>query len=1076
MQTDRDLVVERLALDLIGPKDGENEIINERPSDRYLTGILFPKNLVVKEDDQADEDAAESKGNQADTSQDRGVALFRSIRPATMGVSFAVVSANGHPKIRAQVTCAKYSKVEELPDTRQSGNEVDSGAQQSKRTRKGDASWKRLPLLGEISINLDRPIQFHSLANHGVKGLSIYVKTTKLAGRLTVTVQIINDHEVPHTDGRDALELGTFFQAALTVKCGEGTSFMPRPVRSFAGDPEAKSTALIFRQAKEFATGHSCSAAWTEDNDGTISSVHGTWMPRFEVKPMDPDGDEIFAEYVGITKAGVLSATKMASASKEDLIELLNAVLQAYRKWVDHQSARIADLEEEYHDQARANIESCAEGADRIASGIELLEKSPDALLAFQLANRAMALQRQWQDKKIDKPEELSDLVWRPFQIAFALLTLPSVAARSHPDRSVLDLIWFPTGGGKTEAYLLVTAFCLFMRRLRKPGSKEGLGLGVFMRYTLRTLTVQQFQRAAALISACEEIRTSPQGRRLGTHRFSIGLWVGDDSTPNTFVAAKEALASKGQSTPAQVTQCPKCKFAKVKLIWKAHDDTNTITCECPADQCRSADSLGVLPILTLDEQIYRDPPSLLIGTVDKFAQIVRRKESAALFGRPFGYSPPDLIIQDELHLISGPLGTITGLYEIAVDALCTTNEGPPKIIGSTATIRRAAEQVNALFGRESFTFPPAALDESNSAFAKKTPDAAGRLYLGLTTAGRSDKFVLQAVAASLLQAGTDPRLSPEGRDAYATLVAYFNSLKILGGALVSMQDDVPKTIAAIAPHRAEKARKLDEPEELTSRKASSEIPKILEQLDVGFGKEGFIDILLASNMLSVGVDIPRLGLMVVNGQPKSMSEYIQATSRVGRSKKGPGLVVTLYNNTKIRDRAHYETFTTWHSALYRSVEPTSVTPFAPRARDKALHAPLVAMAIHLLGAGARLTEKQASDIEKVLIPIILKRVQRVDARELAATEEELRSFLAQWADRTDLTHLWNDAAFNKSLLISAEKSAARRAAGKGSTPARATPNSVRNVEPSVDYILRDFVPRNPIAPQQPVGEPADAG
>jgi len=201
-----------------------------------------------------------------------------------------------------------------------------------------------------------------------------------------------------------------------------------------------------------------------------------------------------------------------------------------------------------------------------------------------------------------------------------------------------------------------------------------------------------------------------------------------------------------------------------------------------------------------------------------------------------------------------------------------------------------------------------------------------------------------------------------DGRDAYSTLVAYFNSLKVLGGALVAMQDDVPKTISAIAPHRSEDARRLGEPEELTSRKASSEIPKILEQLEIGIGEPGFIDILLASNMLSVGVDIPRLGLMVVNGQPKSMSEYIQATSRVGRSRKGPGLVITLYNNTKIRDRAHYETFRTWHSALYRAVEPTSVTPFAPRARDKALHAPLVAMAIHLLGVGPVLSEKAGKE------------------------------------------------------------------------------------------------------------------
>src|SRR5690606_39038159 len=133
---------------------------------------------------------------------------------------------------------------------------------------------------------------------------------------------------------------------------------------------------------------------------------------------------------------------------------------------------------------------------------------------------------------------------------------------------------------------------------------------------------------------------------------------------------------------------------------------------------------------------------------------------------------------------------------------------------------------------------------------------------------------------------------------------------------------------------RSETARRLAAPIELTSRVSSSEIPDLLEQLELKQGDEDAVDSVLASNMISVGVDVTRLGLMLVQGQPKTIAEYIQATSRVGRGSV-PGLVVTLYNANKSRDRSRYETFESWHRSLYRDVEPTSVTPFAPRARDR---------------------------------------------------------------------------------------------------------------------------------------------
>jgi hypothetical protein len=211
--------------------------------------------------------------------------------------------------------------------------------------------------------------------------------------------------------------------------------------------------------------------------------------------------------------------------------------------------------------------------------------------------------------------------------------------------------------------------------------------------------------------------------------------------------------------------------------------------------------------------------------------------------------------------------------------------------------------------------------------------------------------------------------------------------------------------------------------------------------------------------MLSVGVDIRRLGLMVVNGQPKFMAEYIQATSRVGR--RSPGLVVTLYNNNKIRDRAHFEAFRSWHGALYRSVEPSSVTPFAPRARDKALHAPLVALVRHLVSPNSpRIPQAKEHDVT-AMRDLIVARITAADEPEAAPALEELNTFLEEWRSRSannQLDKYWNDRFFKKSLLMSAEAAAARRATGRSEAAAVPTPNSVRNVEPAVEYVLKELV------------------
>ncbi|MCY3821322.1 MAG: DNA (cytosine-5-)-methyltransferase [Gammaproteobacteria bacterium] len=397
---------------------------------------------------------------------------------------------------------------------------------------------------------------------------------------------------------------------------------------------------------------------------------------------------------------------------------------------------------------------------------------------------------------------------------------------------------------------------------------------------------------------------------------------------------------------------------------------------------------------------------------------------------------------------------TVAGLYEAAIDRMFASSGARPKIIGSTATIRRAAEQVMSLFDRETAQFPPSCLDADDSAFAVVDWDAPGRVYAGVTTAGRSAKFTLQAVAASLLQSALGGTPDDEARDPYWTLVSYFNSLRELGGALVLMQDDVNDSLALLAQRRKETQRHPEFIEELTSRRTQAEVRDMLDRLAIRTDAQGALDVVLATNMLSVGVDIPRLGLMLVNGQPKGIAEYIQATSRVGRGDV-PGLVVSVLNNAKARDRSHYEGFPTWHATLYRDVEPMSVTPFASRARDRALHAVLVALVRHLVPdmLDRPVLDDAAVDAARELIGDIVRRSSAIDPQE-TAVQLELERCLDTWETRAPRSY-WTRRV-GGSLLQDAERAATLRAMGRLPGQAWPTLNNMRSVEASTRFRLAE--------------------
>nr|WP_245795237.1 DISARM system helicase DrmA [Desulfacinum infernum] len=1005
----RDLLQWAVVDDLLGPADGPvEEIVGMSVRDRYLVGKLAPPDTRLP-DDQVEElpDAATTDPDGADRESEASTS--QSLVPSSFGFTFCVDASVESIEIRA--TWGRYERTE--------SERIDE------RTGRPFRCWKRIPSGGTATVSLDRRIVEPIVVDRNCPDVVVQgtVGAPLENGDRLVTLFLVNNQEKPDENQDQAW----VFQPELVVRDPEGRAiFRRRPLMANIGsDQEREALEMIYRRRIEFAVGHGVSvhATPSDENPERALEVRTRVVPRYEVAVTEtpgtsPDDRPAMRRLVA---DGSLDMLRLAEMERDSLVSILNVLADDYASWIEEQRGRIGTEVCGFDSSARMALDRCEAILERLREGITVLGSDDAALDAFRFANRAMASQRihsvyslrvrrgeSTDLASLDVPENRS---WRPFQLAFLLLSVPALANPVHCDRTepieaYADLLWFPTGGGKTEAYLGVAAFTMAIRRLQGDlgGFDGGRGLAVIMRYTLRLLTIQQFQRATTLICAMEVLRRSDTAK-WGTEPFTIGLWVGQRVTPNTTKDSHEAIEREREgkygtgSTPAQLTFCPWCgsEIVSGRDIRVDRDIGRTfIYCgdkygRCEFGRSKSPD-LG-LPVLVVDDEIYRHPPSMLIATVDKFAMMAWRGQVRTLFGRATSecprhgllwpgadctgnhrkkgtlpattvreivpIRPPDLIIQDEFHLISGPLGTMVGLYETAVDELCTWSvDGKtvrPKIVASTATVRKADEQVNNVFLRRVAVFPPHGLDVEDNFFSvqRSVEKKPGRRYIGICSPGSSRPAVLIRVYVALLTAAQSLfEKFGQAADPYMTLVGYFNSLRELGGMRRLAEDDVQtrsyrvQMSDVLRPGLSQ--RSIRNVDELTSRVSNKDIPKKLDQLEVKFksiwakGETRAIDIVLATNMLSVGVDVNRLGLMVVNGQPKNTAEYIQATSRVGRV--FPGLVCTVLTWSRPRDLSHYETFEHYHATFYKHVEAQSVTPFAPRALDRGLTGTMVSL------------------------------------------------------------------------------------------------------------------------------------
>lgn len=1178
----RDLLELAVRDDLLGPAGGPYELIKDMSvRDRYLVGKLAPRRPGDDETTQI-EPASGDEAPEAPDDEERPAPIHepgaefartsgrvepeedaldeidtgnnQSLVPSSIGLTFCVA-----PEVDMLQVEARWGRYERVPNDEHDITKERTNRRTGQKEAVKVKVWRRVPCGGTVALPLsDGPVSpaVPDALQPDVR-LQGTVRTNAKGERL-VTLFLVNAQVEPETNKDQAWLFQPEIMVQALDEADDRAVFRRRPTTDVVVDDEERDRlALMYRNRVEFAVGHGVAVhAEPEPDDPTRAvEVRTVVIPRYELPVtetpgLDPRDRPAMRTMI---QRGWLDMTRLAEMDEAELREALGTLTNDYAAWIEEQRSRIGTEISGQDDEARRVLALCEQAHERLQIGVQVLLADERALAAFRFANRAMAKQRvrgiyalrrrRGEDIAVTSLDVEKNRSWRPFQLAFLLLSIPSLADPTHTDRTkpveaFADLLWFPTGGGKTEAYLGVAAFAMGIRRLQKNlGGYDGSrGLTVIMRYTLRLLTLQQFQRAATLLCALEVIRREDEAT-WGEEPFTLGLWVGNRVTPGRTEDAHRAIEAlrddnrnpAGIASPAQLTSCPWCGSEispKRDIVVDKVAGRTILYCgdrlsQCDFTKARFSNAVHPgLPVKVVDEEIYHRPPSMMIATVDKFAMMAWKPEVRTLFGRVSeecerhgllwpshdcgtGHRkrgaypaakvtpvppirPPDLIIQDEFHLISGPLGTMVGLYETAVDELSSWDvddvQVRPKIVASTATVRRAAEQVRGVFMRRVAVFPPSGFDVEDNFFSVQRPirEKPGRRYIGLCAPGSSRPAVLIRTYTAFLTAAQAlfDRFGPVA-DPYMTLVGYFNSLRELGGMKRLAEDDVQtrsfRVSMSLVDRPGLEQRSVRDVRELTSRVSSQDIPKYLDQLEIRFdggfdaakgkwvstwekGDPRPIDVVLATNMLSVGVDVNRLGVMVVNGQPKGTAEYIQSTSRVGRA--FPGLVASVLTWARPRDLSHYETFEHYHATFYQHVEAQSVTPFSPRAMDRGLTGAMLSLMRHEYEPFS--PNDGAARLDSPSRPEVQATTETISARAWEVTEDPSKKAWSENAMKKRADDWAREAGLGGRSLVYQRWGAGPTAYPLLEEPGTkawtdwTVPMSMREVEPGVRLVMED--------------------
>lgn len=1206
--TARENLSDILERELLGPAGGPEEILDGAPDAAYLVGRIAPVRLTAGSADPTEDDAREAStdvGDAVDAAESRGVPVTavddstaetdednvedepqkRGLMiPASMGLRFQIPIELVSFTVKA--SWGIYNSV---------ASELEGDDSRRRRFQRTPVDIPIVVTVADLAPGVTTTIP---LKDDVVLRIDHYIDTERK--RLLIDVALCNDRETPRKIPVNAW----LYQTKLYVEAGGSEVFLPvtdvLEDTRHERDDELRRLNLQYRDRLEFAIGRTCSVDWhVADGSRRATKVWTSWLPTAETP-------QTTAEEID---AATLDMTVLAEADTDALEAGLRPIIAGYARWLDGEEVRAGTFPLHLQEDAAEVISEARKVQAQLAAGLEHLLADSEALRCFRFMNQVMADQRtqtqiadtRTNDPKLTIGEARAQILqekgaaahsWRTFQLAFILMQLPLLtdagAEKRSGDLAKAQLLFFPTGGGKTEAYLGLAAYTFAIRRRQgvvamDGGDLNGLsGVAVLMRYTLRLLTAQQFQRATALVCAAEMARRVDP-TTWGTQPFRIGLWVGTDVSPKRYEEAETQLkkVNEGRAyrlTVLQIQRCPWCgtrigsrQVRAIKATRRVHVYCGDEFGECPFAEGGAA--VDGLPVLTVDEEIYRLAPAFVIATVDKFARLAREGEAASLFGyvskrcdrhgyvhpdyrhcdlkdgskhpakdglpaaavHPAGrLRPPDLIIQDELHLIAGALGTTVGLFEVAIDVMSSWTKADgkpvrPLVVASTATVRNAPDQVRALYGRDVTVFPPQVLDVGKTFFSKEQPvteKTPGRRYVGISTTGVRLTTAEIRVSEILMAAGQLllDRSGDVAADPYLTLVGYFNATRELAGMSRYMADDIQTALAkrrpwSLLPRRTGTNYGALNTDELTGRVSSADITTTLDRMAVPFSSEfdstdakrtraelnaagerpasrevNPFDVILATSMLQVGVDVTRLGLMLIVGQPKNTAEYIQASSRVGRDENKPGLVVSLGNWARPRDLAHFEQFRHYHETFYAQVEALSVTPFSLTSMERGLDGVLVSVSRVLQAARpiGLSPEHGAGNIDvehdEVLATIdaLVARVKRASNENAAdRARQRLLNRLGQWVKRRghlagkSLALVYErvtDEAKYGPLIISAES--ARAFPDTKDMPPFVVANSMREVQPEINLLVspvkeRLFVGEPPGSPQweMPQGE-----
>jgi len=930
----RSQIISSLKSDLVGPigvdsdgKPDEKEILMMEdgiPQNFYITGYLEPKQWTSQEelidslsesfkpsnDEYTEEESSQITENRIDDSNgiDDEISSGNTIQaPSSMGIS--VVFDEKASEIHVETSWGEYVEDPEKKAWIRS--------QYSFEKVFSSAEIGNIVLNGSAKFETDTP------------GVYLYLRAQDINSNRHLTCRLVNE-KLPQGEGLKPIGAATIFQCKLRVSSnGFGDARWDSDIDT---DP---TTAILYHDSKVYSRGHNVSVDW--NHEGT--SVWTEWIPQFEVRKMT-ERKELSNLIPDMHDLINPSSFEKGIAQLSQFTEEYSSWNARVLNWYESHGEKILTVRLKNHFQT--HLKNISETIERMKSGIKLLQNSPLAAESFQRANESILC------SSASPAGNIPNFKWRPFQISFILMNLPGVLWDEKDsiasERGIVDLAWFPTGGGKTEAYLGLIATLGFYRYNKSVDSLPSVHC--IMRYTLRLLTLNQGERATRLMVGMNLV-----GRKYGIsdNPFSVGMWIGSTATPNKLRDAVRILnemketggpPAKG-ATPIQLEDCPWCSQPiSNPANWNVIEDR--LVGFCPNSECELHTTR--VPFSCIDEELYNHPPTLLIGTIDKFARLGSEPKARTLIGLK-GIDehrrPPDLVIQDELHLLTGPLGSLSGLFESAIETLWERANHKAKYVAATATIRGAARDSKLMYGRELNIFPPPGSSISDNFFATEQTEMNGRKHLAIIGNLGHSTTLMERPFASVLQRikdieskGVDKKII----DPYWTPIGYFNSIRELSGAQSSLEDAISQQHMPEYARRSDTdVREIESVDELFSRKKAHDLKETLNRLRRNNEDSDCLDVCLTTNMFQVGIDVDRLGLMLINGQPKSNSEYIQASGRVGRTKDRPGLVISLLRSAKPRDLSHYEMHRSFHQEMYRHVDITTTTPFSPRAFDRAV-------------------------------------------------------------------------------------------------------------------------------------------